>query len=308
MKIIKPLFKWIIITVVYLVTLMVGSALFEAEVPPPPQEQMSMVMLGILFTAAVDAAVIMILVLRSRWRGWKLIGAVAFSLYGVMTFMAVIEAAYFGPALGIKPEWLPGMFVSTIPAVLITVPLAVLILGKGKRVEDAEPNERLMMPAGQWVWKMALIAFAYLILYSVFGQLVAWSNPALREMYGGGLDPEVFNPGKMILLQIVRSVLWVGFGAPVIRMLRGKPLSAALILGLLYALPMNIVHFTPNSIMPDPSVRLSHFIETSTSNFIFGCIVFWLLHRSHTNWRDLFNFNRRGAVVEAAGESSVASD
>ena len=292
MQIIKLIFKWLVITVIYLLTLMVGTAIFEASVPPPPQEQMGSVLLGVMITAVVDAAVIMILIIRSRWSGLKLMGTVAFSLYGVMTFMAVIEAAYFGPALGIQPEWLPGLFVSTVPAVLITVPLAVLILGKGIHVEDTEPNERLMMPARQWVWKMALIVFAYLFLYIAFGSLVAWSNPALREMYGGGVDPEVFNPGKMILLQIFRSALWVVFGAPVIRMTVGKPVESAVILGLLYALPMNIVQFTPNSIMPDPSVRLSHFIETSTSNFIFGLIVFWLLHRSHSSLSDLFGFGQ----------------
>lgn len=306
MQIIKILFKWLIITVVYLVTLMVGTALFEAGVPPPPQEQMGAVMLGVLITAAVDAAVIMILIIRSRWSGLKLIGAVVFSLYGVMTFMAIIEAAYFGPVLGIQPEWLPGMFVSTIPSVLVTVPIAVLITGKSKRLEDTEPNERLIMPVGQWIWKMALIVFAYLILYAGFGQLVAWSNPALREMYGGGVNTEVFNLGQMVLLQILRSVLWVGFGVPVIRMLRGRPLSAAAILGLLYALPMNIVQFTPNTIMPDPSVRLSHFIETSTSNFIFGIIVFWLLHRSHSSLHDLFSFGRAAKpAMPAAGASTT---
>jgi len=306
-QIIKLLFKWLIITVVYLVALMVGTALFEAEVPAPPQGQMGAVMLGVSITAIVDAAVIMILIIRSRWSGLKLMGAVAFSLYGVMTFMAIIEAAYFGSALGIQPEWLPGMFVSTIPAVLATVPIAVLIMGKGKRIEDTEPNERLTMPAGQWAWKMALIAVSYVILYFGFGYFVAWSNPALRTMYGEGANTEVFNLGQMVLLQIVRSVLWVGFGAPVIRMLRGKRLSAAAILGLLYALPMNIVHFTPNTIMHDPSVRLSHFIETSTSNFIFGLIVFWLLHRGHSSLRDLFSFGRATEPAVSAGGASATT-
>lgn len=307
MQIIKLIIKWLIITFIYLITLMIGTTIFEASVPLPPQEQMGAVFFGVLITAAVDAAVIMILITRSRWSGLKLMGAVAFSLYGVMTFMAVIEAAYFGPALGIQPEWLPGLFVSTIPAVLITVPIAVLILGKGKHVEDTEPNERLIMPAGQWVWKMALIAFAYLTLYAGFGQLVAWSNPALREMYGGGVNPEVFNLGRMVTFQIARSALWVAFGVPVIRMTHSTPLEAAAILGLLYALPMNIVQFTPNSIMPDPSVRLSHFIETTTSNFIFGLIVFWLLHRSHSSLRDLFSFSRAAKPAGSAGGSSATT-
>lgn len=307
MKIVKLIFKWLTITVIYLVALMVGGAVFEAAVPPPPDEQMGLVMLGMLITAAVDATMIIILIIRSRWSGWKLVGAVAFSLYGVMTFMAIIEAAYFGPALGVQPEWLPGLFLSTVPAILITIPLAVFLLGKGRRVEDSEPNDRLIMPAKQWVWKMALISLAYLILYFGFGHLVAWKNPALRDMYGGGVNPEVFNLGRMVLLQIVRSALWVGFAMPVIRMTRGKPLESAVILGLLYALPMNIVQFTPNGIMPDPSVRLSHFIETSTSNFIFGLIVFWLLHRSHSSLRDLFSFGRSSKPAESADRAPAAT-
>jgi hypothetical protein len=67
------------------------------------------------------------------------------------------------------------------------------------------------------------------------------------------------------------------FALPVIRMARGPSWQVALLVGLLFALPMNIGHFIPNPIMPDPSVRLSHFIETATSNFIFGLFVTWLL-------------------------------
>jgi hypothetical protein len=292
MQIIKIISKFLVITVTYLVTMMIGEALLASTTPQPPQEQMGAVMLGLLITAVVDAAMIIILIIRSRWSGLKLMGTIAFSLYGVMTFMAIIEAAYFGPALGIQPEWLPGMFASSIPAIVITVPLAVWIFGKAKLVQNTEQNERLIMPARQWVWKMALVAFAYLVLYTVFGSLVFWAIPALRDMYGGGVDPAVFNPGKMLLFQILRSMLWVVFGAPVIRMTVGKPLESAVILGLLFALPMNIVHFTPNSIMPDSSVRLAHFIETATSNFIFGMIVFWLLHRRHWGLRDLFGLSQ----------------
>lgn len=276
------LFKWLLIAVVYLITFVVGNSVLEAGVPPPPQEQMGGVVPGLLLTAGVDAAVIALLILRARWSGPRLMAAVAFSLYGVMTVMAMIEAAYFGPALGIRPEWLPGLTASSIPAVGISVPFAVWVLGRARALPDHAPNARLVMPVGEWLWKMAVIALLYVVLYAGFGQLVAWSNPALREMYGGGLDPQVFDPVKMLVLQIFRAGLWVLFGAPVIRMTKGSAWQGAVILGLLYALPMNIVHFTPNSIMPDPSVRLSHFIETASSNFIFGLLVFWLLHRRHS--------------------------
>ena len=52
---------------------------------------------------------------------------------------------------------------------------------------------------------------------------------------------------------------------------------------------MNITRASPNPFRPDPSVRLSHFVETSTSNFIFGLIVTWLVHCRHSCLRDLFS-------------------
>ena len=64
---------------------------------------------------------------------------------------------------------------------------------------------------------------------------------------------------------------------PLLRMSKGSAWQIALIAGLLLALPMNIGHVIPNPIMPDPSVRLSHFIETATSNFIFGMVITYLV-------------------------------
>src|SRR5260370_21466321 len=64
--------------------------------------------------------------------------------------------------------------------------LAVLILGK--RSADPvgnERNTRLVMPTGEWAWKLAVIALAYLFLYFTFGYFIAWRNPAVREYYGG---------------------------------------------------------------------------------------------------------------------------
>jgi hypothetical protein len=70
----------------------------------------------------------------------------------------------------------------------------------------------------------------------------------------------------------LRALLLVLFALPIIRMTRGSIWQVGLIVGLLYALPMNMVHVIPNDLM-SPSVRLSHFIETASSNFIFGLLV-----------------------------------
>jgi hypothetical protein len=216
---------------------------------------------------------------------------IAFALYGVMTFMSQIETAWFGPALGIPANLLPALFMMSLPVALVFVPLAVLILGKW-RGPDEGSNPAVPLPdtVGGWAWRLAAIAVLYLVLYFGFGMLVAWQNPALRSLYGEGANQQVFNFTTLIPFQILRSALWVVFLLPILRMDRGGLWQTAVIAGLWLALPMNMAHAVPNPFMPDPSVRLSHFVETATSNFLFGVAITWLLA-----WRPVHMTARRDA-------------
>lgn len=58
--------------------------------------------------------------------------------------------------------------------------------------------------------------------------------------------------------------------------LRGRPWSAILLLALVLALVENDTHLIPNPLMPTV-VRQVHFVETASSNFIFGLIAGALL-------------------------------
>ncbi|MEW6405891.1 MAG: hypothetical protein AB1649_29210 [Chloroflexota bacterium] len=57
-------------------------------------------------------------------------------------------------------------------------------MGKGRTTVDDFPTPALVMPARQWMWKLAAIALAYLILYWCAGYFIAWQNPELRAFYG----------------------------------------------------------------------------------------------------------------------------
>jgi hypothetical protein len=270
--------KYIILTFLYLLIFVIGGVLLDPGVSSATTpEQQGTLMLGIGLMALVNTAVIMILILRSTWGGGKLMLAVAFSFYGVSTFLSVIEAIYFAPALGIPADDFAGLFLAGIPTVLIFVPLAVIILGKGRAATGTAPNTRLVMPVTQWLWKLAAIAVIYPVIYSLFGFFIAWQNPNLVEMYGGGANPEIFNLGRLIALQMFRSMLWVLFAVPIIKMTKGKTWQVAVVVGLLFSLPMAISLVLPNPYMPDASARLSHFIEITLSNFLFGWIVTYLL-------------------------------
>ncbi len=286
--------QFALLAVLYLIFFIGGSMLRNVfsttQLAAAPADQQWMMFPALILVSLVDAGLIMLVILRSNWSGWRLMAGVGISFYGVMTFMSQIESVYFGPALGISPDLLPWLFLQSVPTAIIYVPLAVLILGKARpwnavSASAAAGNARLRLPLTEWIWKLALIAVVYVVLYFSFGFIVAWQNPALRSMYGNGANQEIFNNFRLIPLQLVRGILWVLFALPIIAMDRGPAWKTSLVVGLWLSLPMNIAHAIPNSIMPDPSVRLSHFIETATSNFVFGLVVtaviLWQVARQH---------------------------
>lgn len=252
-----------------------------------------------LVVSAGHAAVIMILILSSRWVSWKLSLAVFFAYFGVTTVMAQIETAYFLTGLTLPPGLLPRLVEMGFLTAVIFIPLAVLVLWRMRTSQvDSSPNERLVMRLRQWGWKLAAIMPIYLLLYYGAGYFIAWQNPELVAFYGGS-DPGNFfaqmlsifqNDPWLTPFQMMRSLLWVLFVLPVIRMTRGGAWWTAVVVGLLLAVPMNIGHILPNPLFPQASIRLSHMIETGSSNFVFGLSITWLFHRSHRSLADLFGF------------------
>lgn len=252
---------------------------------------------GSLLTACfLNTLVVTPIILKSRWAGWRLMAAVAFVLYGVMTFMPQIESAVFLTRL--PAGMLPRLF---LMGALVAVPfsvLAVVILGKGRIGSvDAAPSPGLGMPVREWAWKLAVIAVLYVILYFTFGYFIAWRDPAVRAYYGGTDEGSFFANFRTVLratpwlvpFQVLRGLLWVGFALPVVHMLKGHRLGTALAIALLFSVVMNSQLLLPNPFMPAP-VRMTHMIETASSNFIFGLIVGWLLtdrrSRSHGSRQD----------------------
>lgn len=256
--------------------------------------QTSKVLLALLAVCFLDTIVLAYIILRSRWAGWRLIATVFFIFYGVMTFIAQIESAIFHI---LPPGMLPRLFLMGILITAPFAPLAVIILGRGKA--DAAtanvPNSRMLMPVKEWAWKLAVIAIAYIILYSTFGYFIAWKNPAIQAYYGGIDEGSFFAHMKAVLttapwlepFQALRALLWVLLALPVIRMMKGRWQEAAFAVGLIFSVLMNSQLLLPTPLMPE-AVRMTHLIETASYNFIFGYFIVWLLHRHPSSLSDLF--------------------
>lgn len=310
--------KTIAIAVVMLIVMIVVStfALPAESIESAPQEGANTIPLLFVITAT-NALILGLVITQSRWRGLPLILGLTFAFYGVQTLVGQIEAIVFLtplgerwgagsiPALTMPMDFILSQFYIGAAQAVIGVPLSALLFGKAKRDPENPPVTLTPGLAGsQWLWKLGAIIVIYELLYFGFGYFVAWKNPAVTAFYQG-TDPGSFlaqmknvatQTPTLIPFQAFRALLWTAFALPVISMLRHKPWLGALITGLLLSLPMNIPHIVPNPYMP-PAVRTAHFIETASSNFIFGVLMFWLLHRSHRSFADLFGVSDRSRTA-----------
>lgn len=240
-----------------------------------------------LIMCFMDTVVLSYPILRSRWSGWRLVLTIFFVFYGVMTFMSQIETVVFLQYFTdiIPAEMIPGLFIQGAITAAIFSPLAVLIHGRMRGREEApEPNLRLVMPWTEWVWKLILIGVIYMVIYISFGMFVFMplAGEAYQEYYG-----DLQMPGWILPFQMVRGMIWAALALPVIRMMKGRWWEAGLAVALLFSMLMAASLLIPNEFMPE-AIRMAHFWEVSSSNFLFGWIVVWLLHRHHGSLRELF--------------------
>jgi hypothetical protein len=307
MNTIKSLFKWILrfvlLYVLFIVFFLIGSMAVKGVIPDNVISEPGLVppTSGLLIIALTDLLIIAALILTSRWSGWKLALSLALAYYGVVTFLMQIETWYFLSSVTVGPQLLPRLFLMGIPTAFLFIPLAAWVLGKGRATGETSPNPALVMPARQWIWKLAVIAVVYLILYWGAGYFIAWQNPELRAFYGQPGEALPFfthtlntlrNDPLLFPFQIFRALLWVLCGLPIIRGSKVKPWWTAVLVGLLFSVPQNVGHILANPLIPIASVRLSHMIETTSSTFLFGLIVVWLLHREHHSANDLVGIRR----------------
>ena len=248
----------------------------------------------LLLVSLLHAAVLSWPILRSWWTGWRLVGAIFLVFYGVTTLMVAIEAVYLPEVL--PPDLVVKLVVNGAITAAVFSSLAILIHGRMSGGEEPqEANRRLVMPFDcpfdlaqgkaqgmpwtQWVWKLALIGFSWVILFVTFGALVFLPlagrlAPAALEEY-----TNMEMPAWILLFQALRAVLWAALTLPVIRMMKGRWWEAGLAVALLFSVLMGANLLRPTGL--PLGLQVAHLVEVFGENFVFGWIVVWLLHRRH---------------------------
>ena len=147
----------------------------------------------------------------------------------------------------------------------------------------------------------ALSLVIYPLLFFLAGYYIAFRNPEVLAFYNAvdygnfiaQMSATFAADPKLYPFEVMRALMWVALAAPIIRWTRGSAWEAGLIVALLFSLLMNDVHLYPNPLMPR-SVSTTHFIETASSNFIWGFAITWLMHRAHTSLADVFGRGKPG--------------
>lgn len=238
--------------------------------------------MALLIVSIVNALILALPIARSRWHGLKLIGAMVLVFFGTQTFMSQIETVFFGGTFNISTGELTSIILSGLLTALFFTPLAVLIFGRMRKPKAEEDSAApFAFSRQEWLKRLALIPIVYVALYFLFGYFIAWQSPDVRLLYTGSTDILPFfehiagifrNSSELVLFQYVRGMIWIGLALPVIYLMKGKTWEKSVVIGLLFGLLLTTQLLFPNPYMPAP-VRLAHFIETSTSTFLYGWLI-----------------------------------
>jgi hypothetical protein len=258
----------------------------EASNPAAQAQQAASLLKPLLVYTFLVSLVTAWIIQRSRWRGLKLMAALIFSFYGLMTVLSQIETiAYLRAKM--PPGLIKNLFVMGAVVAVLFAPLSVLIMGK-MRGPEQPPSERVLSLKSK-VARFGILAVVYVVLYYLFGYYVAWQNPELRLYYSGTTELKSFYQMMqsnvterpwMLPFQFGRGLLWAIFAYPVIRMLNTRTLNpgrieTATILAALFGV-WSFALLLPNPVMPH-AVAHSHFWETLGSDLLLGAIVGWML-------------------------------
>lgn len=253
----------------------------QAFKPLTPEDEQAAAKV-MLVVSLLNTLVLAYIVQRARWHGWRLVVALFVFFFGTTWFMAQIESAVFLTIF--SNEMIARLL---LMGLIISVPfsiLAVVIFGKFKGAPDSPSMDS---PHGvDLAIRLAVIGVVYVALYFFFGYYVAWRNPAVQAYYNGTdpgsfglqLQSVVHSAWWLYALQFLRGILWALIALPIVRMTKGPWWQAGLTVALGLGVLSSSQLLFPNSFMPE-TVRMAHLVEVSTSNFLFGWIVAFVLTR-----------------------------
>jgi hypothetical protein len=271
-------------SVIWIFALGLGINFFSGEIKSSgASPELSLVML--ISVCLINSLVIYIMIRNSKWNFIRTATTVFVVIAGIQFFLSFIDAWVFNNAIKMPEGLMLGTFLGGVFMALVFAPLSVLISGRNNRhaPEPLTPvNDTLLVKT---IKIILLACFIYPVIYLVAGYYIAWQFEAVRVFYTGSPLKESFmtmqlqNIGNgLAFLAMARGLVWTLIGLIIYNMVNLSAVQKAVLIGTLFALIMNSQHLIPNPYMPR-MVSFVHFIETASSNFIWGYAVAWLWSR-----------------------------
>jgi hypothetical protein len=185
-------------------------------------------------------------------------------LYFGLSYVNTLSEAVFYGLMDWQSVW-PGLSDGFVRGTFLGLAAAYLLPQSASRA-TGRLRTGWQLPAGA-----VGAVLCYIPLYFIAGMIVF---PFVRDFYTGKPIP-----GLLAILgaQTLRGIVYVAAAAPWLRSMEVSRARAGCLMGVAYAILSGISPLLAGAEMMPFHVRLAHGIEISVSNFIFGCLVAWLL-------------------------------
>jgi hypothetical protein len=225
--------------------------------------------LGITFASALCVSIVLsYLVLRSRWSGTQLMCAVFVAYFGLFTFIPQSEAVLvMAGRLTLSSSAL--LTAQGFLGALLYSVVLVALMGRLRDGGEGPESARLHMGAGEWLWKVGLCV--------VIGPAVGLLARAAFWPWTQPLPDRPLLHSASLLAGC--SLLLIAFMLPIIKMMRGDRLEAALMVGVLLAVLGGAAPLVTAQVWLPDKFSVGHMVGISVATLLYGMLVGFLFSR-----------------------------
>jgi len=274
----------IILAIIWIISLQIANVIVPSQLDSAEVPEVTF-FIKFLLVCFIHILILYITIQKSSWVGLRLSVVIFILIFVIQYFLSMIEAVWFNESLNMPASGIQSILISGLILSFIFSPIIVLISGKFRRRNHEQDWASSSLKVRDLIWKSAILTIViYPSLYFLAGYFIAWQSEAVRMFYTGSTEMNTF--GSIMIdnfksglygFQILRGLIWIGLAIPLYVMIKGLYWQKGILIGLLFALLMNVQHLLPNPYFPDEVSKI-HFIETVSSNFIWGFVIVWFFH------------------------------
>lgn len=214
------------------------------------------------------AIVVWLLIKNNRLSNWNLVLFV-FAVYFLIGHFNILIEAYIFDVTN-RHETILELWRGCL-VVLVFSPIAYLLFNQEHSIEGVQlPNRSII----NWMWRILLGNFLYLIFYASAGMILTLVYPTFLAFYEGKIPPLALILKTQLFL---RGFVFVGVCMMINNWMNLRLWTCACLTGVTFAVLGGVAPLlSPNELMPS-YVRYGHLLEVGISNFLYGILLTLLI-------------------------------